>query len=322
MPTLLYHTGALGDFITILPALTAWKNDHPDNSLTLMGRPEIGSFARKIGYVDSFIDVTLARYAPLYVHQHSTQSAEIIAPYSHAIIFSASGSTIAFHCRAAGLDVYEQPAFPPQDRTHVVDYHVSLFRDIGSVPARQRMPRVRVPQEFLEASFSLCPPGEKYAVVHAGSGSPKKNWHIDRFVRIADMLRRQGETIVWIKGPAESSMPKAEGGADRIVQNPPLSVLAALLERAEFFLGNDSGVAHLAAAAGCPSLVLFGPSDPQVWAPRGDRVKILYNKVPCSPCHLTCRESPDGRGSQDCGRTCLDGISVEQAAQRLFAPFP
>lgn len=322
MPTLLYHTGALGDFITILPCLKVWKNEHPNDPLTLMGRPEIGSLALETGSVDMFEDVTGTQCASFFDQEPSPTTAEILKTYSSAIVFSTGDFPFVAHCRKLCLDVYEQPAFP-SNGMHVVDYHISLFRNPSDVPQEERTPRIRVPLGSLDASFSLCPQGEKYAVVHAGSGSRRKNWPLDRFVRISRLLRDQGRNSVWIKGPAESSLPRLPG-TDRIVENPPFSVLAAILARAEFFLGNDSGVAHLAAAAGCPSLVLFGASDPLVWAPRGKVVKILHNKVPCSPCHLTGqryaagRTSQAGRDSHKCDHACLDGISVEQVLSSIL----
>jgi ADP-heptose:LPS heptosyltransferase len=304
MPTLLYHTGALGDFMTILPALLIWKKEHPNDSLTLLGKPEIGSFGREIGYFDAAIDVTLARYAPLFSPEGSTKTTEFLTSYSNAIIFSSSDLPLAGHCRKLGLDVYDQPSFP-SECMHAVDYHISLFIDPQAVPDRLRIPWIRIPQSSLEASFSLVPEGKKFCVLHGGSGSAGKNWPFERFARIADMLRKTGKNIIWIKGPAESELQFP--GNDSTVENARLSTLAALLQRAEMFLGNDSGVAHLAAAVGSPSLVLFGPSDPKVWAPRGDRVRVLYNKVSCcSPCHMT------GRLPRACDRACLTGISVEE----------
>jgi heptosyltransferase III len=205
MPTLVYHTGALGDFITILPALSVWRNDHPNEPLTLMGRPEIGSFARETGSIDAFIDATLARFAPLFNPDPSAETAKILAPYSHAIIFSAGDSSLIAHCRKSGLFVYAQPPFP-LDRVHVVDYHISLFKDPKAVPIHKRMPRILVPQSSLRTTFPLVGAREKFCVLHAGSGSSKKNWPFERFVRAAELLRKQGKNIVWIRGPAESAM--------------------------------------------------------------------------------------------------------------------
>jgi ADP-heptose:LPS heptosyltransferase len=309
MPTLLHHTGALGDFITILPALSFWRNNHPNDPITLFGRPDIGSFAKDIGCIDSIIDVTLARYAPLFNPEPLDKTEEILRPYSHAIIFSGPESSIACHCRKSGLDVFDQPPFP-SDRIHIVDYHISLFVDAQAVPYQQRIPIIHAPDHALQTSNSLVPANEKFCVLHAGSGSTLKNWPFERFMQVADVLRKQGKKIVWIKGPAESSLEFPDN--DRIVENPTLSVLAALLQRSEMFLGNDSGVAHLSASVGCPSIVLFGPSDPQVWSPRGDHVRIVFNNnVSCSPCHLT------KHASQECGRICLSDISVEEVLSSL-----
>ncbi|MGH2669848.1 MAG: glycosyltransferase family 9 protein, partial [bacterium] len=85
-----------------------------------------------------------------------------------------------------------------------------------------------------------------------------------------------------------------------IARDLPLRRLAALLEAARVFVGNDSGPSHLAAALGCPTLVLFGPTDPAVWAPVGDRVTTL-----------------GGRGAG--AETPWDGLTVERVETALGA---
>jgi ADP-heptose:LPS heptosyltransferase len=309
MPTLVYHTGALGDFITILPALSVWKNEHPNDALTLLGRPEIGLFAQETGCIDSAVDVTLARYAPLVAPEPSAKTAEFFSSYSSAIIFSSPESPMAGHCRNSGLCVYDQPPFP-SGRIHIVDYHISLFKDPQDVPLPRRIPEIHIPESLLRAFSAWIPEYQPYCVIHAGSGSATKNWPFDRFAAVAEILRKQGNAIVWIKGPAESTT--RFPGRDRIVvEDPKLSGLAALLHGAEFFIGNDSGVAHMASAVKCPSVVLFGPSDPLVWSPRGGRVHVLYKKVSCSPCHLS------RRGPLSCRRECLLDISVKEALSSI-----
>jgi ADP-heptose:LPS heptosyltransferase len=303
MRTLLYHTGALGDFITILPALSLWRDAHPGDSLTLFGRPEIASFAIGIGCVDAAIDVTLVRNAHLFNTEMSPTTAEILGKYSHAILFSFGQLPLIGHCRKMGLTVFEQPPFP-SDRMHVADYHVSLFADPLSLPDCKRTPKVRVPDGSLHASFSLVPESDGFCLLHAGSGSVKKNWPFDRFIRIADELRNRGKNVIWLRGPAETNLGRIPD-EDRTIDNPALPGLAAILARADLFLGNDSGVAHLSAAVGCPSFVIFGPSDPLVWAPRGDRVTIIYKEEKCSPCHLI------RAGTQSCDQACLGSLTVD-----------
>ena len=108
--------------------------------------------------------------------------------------------------------------------------------------------------------------------VHPGSGSPAKNWPAARFLEILRHLRTGGHEAVVVLGEAD-----AAEAAVLARELPELPVLAGLtlvdlgaaLAECRAFLGNDSGIAHLAAAAGLPVVVLFGPSDPETWAPRG-----------------------------------------------------
>jgi ADP-heptose:LPS heptosyltransferase len=101
-------------------------------------------------------------------------------------------------------------------------------------------------------------------VMHAGSGSAAKNW--TGFAALAERWRRHGR-VIWIVGPAEdlAPLPLAAG----VVRDQPLPYIAALLQRASLYVGNDSGVSHLAAIAGARGLALFGPSDPIIWRPLG-----------------------------------------------------
>jgi len=79
-----------------------------------------------------------------------------------------------------------------------------------------------------------------------------------------------------------------------------------MLAEAALYIGNDSGLTHLAAATGCPTIALFGASDPAVWRPLGDHVRVIVSEVSCGPCHLKRRENID------CDRRCMSAISVER----------
>jgi hypothetical protein len=108
-----------------------------------------------------------------------------------------------------------------------------------------------------------------FVAVHPGSGSPAKNWPFDRFVELTRRLAR-GRPWLLALGPAEAD---AVPPPDAVVARDwPVRVLGAALARAGLFVGNDSGASHLAAAAGAPTVALFGPTDPEVWSPVGPRV--------------------------------------------------
>ncbi len=100
-------------------------------------------------------------------------------------------------------------------------------------------------------------------VIHPFSGSTRKNWPLAKYRQLAASLRWDAE---WCAGPNES-LPEA-------VRFDGIGELAQWLRGARLYIGNDSGLTHLAAAVGCPVLALFGPTDPRVWAPRGAHVHV------------------------------------------------
>jgi ADP-heptose:LPS heptosyltransferase len=109
-------------------------------------------------------------------------------------------------------------------------------------------------------------PREEFAAIHPFSGSPRKNWPLENFRELARQLEA-GMPVRWCAGPED---PPLEGA----VRIDDLYELARWLARAQMYVGNDSGITHLAAAVGTPVLALFGPTDPAVWAPRGAHVTV------------------------------------------------
>jgi heptosyltransferase III len=103
-----------------------------------------------------------------------------------------------------------------------------------------------------------------FAVIHPFSGSPRKNWPLDRFREVAARLALP---VRWCAGPEEA--------LDNAVRFENLYDLACWLASARIYIGNDSGITHLAAAVGTPVVAIFGPTDPAVWAPRGKRVSVV-----------------------------------------------
>jgi hypothetical protein len=106
---------------------------------------------------------------------------------------------------------------------------------------------------------------EGFAVIHPFGGSPAKEWPLERFRELAENLSCR-MPVCWCAGPED----RLEGA----VRKDDLGDLAEWIARARVFIGNDSGISHLAAAVGTPVVALFGPTDPSVWAPRGGRVAI------------------------------------------------
>jgi heptosyltransferase III len=114
--------------------------------------------------------------------------------------------------------------------------------------------------------------------LHPGSGSARKNWPIDNWMALTNDLLGSGRHIVIVGGEADteeiSRMRERFGDRVYYAINWPMLRLAALLSSAQF-VGHDSGISHLAAAAGARCVVLFGPTDPKTWAPQNENARVL-----------------------------------------------
>ena len=122
---------------------------------------------------------------------------------------------------------------------------------------------------------------EPIVAIHPGSGSEKKNWPVENFAAVAR----------WVSDELAAQLLVVEGEADervvakltRLLEPRPITVasrlklveLAAVLERCVLFLGNDSGITHIAAAVGTPVVAMFGSASPPIWEPRGERVRVV-----------------------------------------------
>jgi ADP-heptose:LPS heptosyltransferase len=264
MASLIYHAGALGDFITTLPAIARWREDRPAERHILLGKPAHAALAPPF---DETWDTEAAVFAPLFAGSAASGSplAENIGSVTSALLFAVPSSPLAATIERLGArGIVRQDPFPAAI-VHIVDYHLSLFSPED--PAKPPVPRIH---------FSAAPEAEDFretVAIHPGSGSAQKNWPRGRFIDLAARLADRGSKICWIVGPAEAEIDPLPGGDHwRCL---PLAVLAGRLARCALYVGNDSGVTHLAAAVGSPTLALFGGSDSRVWAPRGPNVEII-----------------------------------------------
>lgn len=111
--------------------------------------------------------------------------------------------------------------------------------------------------------------------IHPGSGSPRKNWPVERWVSLVHWLQAEfGARIFVVIGEAEDAAVQKLARLGSELRNLPLRELAAELGKCRLFLGHDSGISHLAAACGVPCVLLFGPSDPAMWAPPAPKEQI------------------------------------------------
>ncbi len=156
--------------------------------------------------------------------------------------------------------------------------------------------------------------GEPLVALHPGAGNTLKRWPISRFIDLGRRLSLiSNAKLLVIEGPAEEGITESiaqqlQAGRVIAVRSLPLRLVASLLVQCKVFVGNDSGIAHLAAGLGVSSIVLFGPTLPQHWAPLGEHVESLRRSEGCVACI-----SGDGM------HTCLDNISVDEVLGRTVS---
>jgi heptosyltransferase III len=313
MAALFYHCGALGDFLTVLPVIRAWRMVFPGEKIVLLGRQAHGTIAR--GCVDEVWEAASVSQAWLFSDKTTIpeNARSRYCEITSAVLFAAPQSPIVNRLRAVGVkNIYSHAPFPDQ-RISAVEYHLAL------VPGLMDMldhfgPIVIADPAFKKDALLVLDGMDDYIVIHPGSGSAFKNWPFDNFKLFAENCHRCGLHVLWIYGEAESDLPEVPGS--RVVRGAPLPILVHLLAMSKGYLGNDSGISHLAAATGRRSMVLFGPSDDVVWGPRGAHVTIVKARHACAPCH------PFRDGSRQCENTCMQRLSVEAVFEAFLRTIP
>jgi hypothetical protein len=173
---------------------------------------------------------------------------------------------------------------------HVSDYYIRQFAcDCGLSIEAAPVPRqdtLITPTQADAATGQRClreigcDLSRKLVVIHPGSGGLEKCWHVDNFITLAQEIERMGNDVVFLLGPAEmerldtATMNRISGAA-KCLASLPLSDVVGVLSCADGFVGNDSGITHLAASLGRSTIALFGPTHPARYRPLGPDVKIL-----------------------------------------------
>ena len=202
-----------------------------------------------------------------------------------------------------------------QDALHSVEEQLALLGSVG-VPVSDR-PATRVPLapaavESMTARLKAdgLAPDSPMALLHPMAAFESKRWSLEGFAAVAAQLHGRGLAVVALVAPREQGtlarLRAAAGVPVTGCADLSLPEVAALAARARVFVGNDSGIAHIAAAVRAPVVVIFGSSNVTHWRPWSTApAEVVRQAVPCAPCPgYTCREPrPFG---------CIKGVSVEQ----------
>ncbi|HUU31761.1 MAG TPA: glycosyltransferase family 9 protein [Phycisphaerae bacterium] len=311
------HTGGIGDLVQTLPTLESVRQKWPQTRLTFIGRPERAVLARLAGAADVCLDVeTCGLWRIAAGAKNGGDLPPALAEADLVLDFLFEGR-LASALERTGAWVVSPRPLPPADwaepAARWIFEEVAKELDLPKVPLE---PRLRIDDAALEASRKVLAASgirgparqgvaaaSPAAVLHIGSGSRQKNWPAGRFADLARRLREEmARPVVWLVGPAEEDWglrPPAESG-DAVIAQSGLDQLAGILALADVYIGNDSGITQIAAAVrrpdgrATPTVAIFGPSNADVWGPRGEHVRVV--------------RSPDGT---------MGGIHVERVWAEL-----
>ncbi len=282
------RTGGVGDTVLILPTLQGLRQRVEGVELLLVGSRWAEALRPLIPFPLDVARFDSGALTPLFT---AAQVADGGGPFAQAdavLLYTAdpAGSFARNVVQSCPGPVVVWPVAPSGD-VHAAEH---FARALGGSPrqaARLPTPELRVPEslrawarEWLDARVG---PAGRPIIIHPGSGGAAKCWPAESYAALVGLLRAP---VLLMEGPAEAGVCRrlrALVPASRPTVQAAgltLSQSAALLEQSVLYIGNDSGISHLAAALGLPTIAVFGPTDPCIWAPLGKRVAVLRSPDP------------------------------------------
>lgn len=249
--TLVVRLGALGDAVLTMPALAHLIARGDD--VTVLGVPASWAFLPSSGPI-RIADAESAEWRALF----SGEAVATVRDFERVVVMLAK-TEVAEATSRAGIPTQRiTPVRPGQSGVHAAE---RLLLGVGGAEVDPEAVRLLIAPE---------PDGDVHdLVLHPGSGGKPKRWPAERFAALA---RRASSPLIFL-GPAEDDLAHMFDGLP-VARDLPLARVSAILAKARTFVGNDSGVSHLASWL-CPTLALFGPTDPKVWAPAGPMARVL-----------------------------------------------
>ena len=207
----------------------------------------------------------------------------------------------------------------PARLVHQVEAYLALLAPLGLAPPKAAPTLVVTPERQVEAQRLLARvglhPRDRVVAIQLGAAfGPSKLWPVERLARLAAWLSARGAAVVFLGTAAAEPLRRAveaclERKVASLVGEDHPGVLPALLAEFTVLVAPDSGPAHVAAAVGVPVVTLFGPTDPRLTAPLGDRQAAVWRQPVCAPCFVP-RCPIDHR--------CLQSIGVEEVGALVW----
>ncbi len=322
---LLSRTDRLGDVILSTPVATALKKKFPNAEIFFLARPYAGEILRLHPHVDGII-----AYDPdqpgkdliALLHRHRFDAVLALFPrprlawaFYRAGIPRRMGTGYRWYSALFTPRLYEHRK---DGRRHEAEYNLQLLRLLGideaKVEFHYRFSRAQ--EEHLRVKLLEWGMGEKFAVLHPGSGGSARDWPPEYFAALAKYLAQEHRLQVVLTGTAQEKSLTQQ--MQKLLPIEPIDLagrlslieLAGVLRRAMLFAGNSSGPLHLAVMMGTPVLAFYPPiraCRPERWGPYGQRAGVLMSQT--EECYR-CRKS------HECACPCMRAISVAAAMRK------
>jgi heptosyltransferase-3 len=299
---LVIRGGAIGDFVLTLPAIRLLREAFPAVHLEILGYQHIVSLATSGRFADASRSIEYSAMAGFF-NPKATLDPELCAYFAGfqqiiSYLYDPDGFFSGNLRRCGVKNLIEASPKIDAEGDHAVRQlaqpleRLALYLEETHIEWRPSAAEREFAEAFLRAN-GAGPSSESerpMVAIHPGSGGEHKNWPLDRWLELARWLRSLPEPerprILLIGGEADDRAlaafraAQSGGGPDAddsliLAESLPLPGLAALLARSRLFIGHDSGISHLAAAVGAPCVLLFGPTDPDIWAPSQPAVETL-----------------------------------------------
>jgi heptosyltransferase III len=280
---LVIRGGAIGDFILTLPAIKALRDAYPNAHIEILGYKHIAALAENRFYTQAVRSIESAQLSRFFAKDSdlSPELENYFAGFDIIISYLYDPDSIfEDNLRRSGAKKIIRGPAKIDNGSHATRQLTQPIEELG-ISISDFAPKVfPSEQDRHGAREFLAGLGTPVIAFHPGSGSDKKNWPLQNWINLGNLfLRSHSGSLLIISGEADQDQNRKiesiwQDPRVRFARSLPLPTLAAVFEQT-VFIGHDSGISHLAAAAGAKSILLFGPTDPAVWAPLNQGARVI-----------------------------------------------
>lgn len=278
MRILVIRRGALGDVIITLPLMLNLKKIYPRSYIEVVGEESYWI----LGYPWLLDKITASESVfvkELYDEGAlSSKAIKYFGNFDLIICFIVDPEVVRhkFNGLSKTKFILRNPFF---DGCHIIDYTNSILDELYFPEHKINYPRLSFTEDERNEAGTLLASydkNSKLAAIHPRTYG-FKGLSLNIYLEIADFIKKYAE-VIWILGPAEEDNQEIIQniyGKYTVMKINNLKSLAAVLSLTDLYFGCDTGISHMSAATNINTLVLFGPTNPDVWGPRGENVQLL-----------------------------------------------